>query len=878
MEFKNEHLWAGQVGHYFILLAFIAAVFSFFFYYITASRKDLLSPDYTKLGRLFFRIHSFAVFGMCGTLLFMLLNHYFEFHYVFQHSDMRMPMKYILASFWEGQEGSFMLWIFWHAVLGNIMLISIRNFEAPAMATMALVQAFLGTMILGFYFDSFRIGTNPFTILVREHPDYFGAPFTMSKDYLDKLPEMARGLNPLLQNYWMTIHPPTLFLGFAATTVPFCYAIAGIWQKRFLEWQKPAIPWAFFGILILGLGLLMGGAWAYESLSFGGFWAWDPVENASLVPWLILVAAGHLMLINRARGNSIFASALFSILAFLFVLYSTFLTRSGVLGDSSVHAFTNLGMQKQLALLVLFFLIWGVYHLLSKPRTKILYVSITAALIVASYLGLGTTSTSYLIGLCTVVFLFIAYKETFPEEKTEDHLWSREFWMFIGCLVLVISAMQITFYTSAPLHNKLLGLSPIKSMFTWLSETTGLEIFQNLSKANFTAKKPQEAIRFYNKWQVPFAIIICLLIAAGQFFKYKKTDLDKFTKNITLSFAIAVIISFAVMILMDIKEPFYIILLTTSLFAIFANLDYFIRILNGKVANAGASIAHVGFGMIMLGALISNGKKNVISANTSGVDLNMISQDLQNNDNIYLRKGDTLPMGPYHVVYKGRKQEGINIFFEVEYLKRDAAGTYKSEFTLHPFVQTNEKMGDVAEPDTKHFWHKDIFTHVRQTPMDLPKPGKDELGPAEEKKVWLGDTIFAGNTFLVLDTLIPVDPKTIGMPDSALGIKAKLRMVTLDTNDNITLEPIYVINGHTPESISAYNSKYKIRINISEIHPDERLIKMNLFTGKKQENDYIVLQAIEFPGINILWLGSVVMVIGSGISIWKRVRRSKKAS
>ena len=99
----------------------------------------------------------------------------------------------------------------------------------------------------------------------------------------------------------MIIHPPTLFLGFASTVIPFTYVIAGLWRKQYYEWIKPTIPWAIFGIMILGTGVLMGGAWAYEALSFGGFWAWDPVENASLVPWLLLVGALHLMLVFQNK-------------------------------------------------------------------------------------------------------------------------------------------------------------------------------------------------------------------------------------------------------------------------------------------------------------------------------------------------------------------------------------------------------------------------------------------------------------------------------------------------------------------------------------------------------------------------------------------------
>ena len=153
-------------------------------------------------------------------------------------------------------------------------------------------------------------------------------------------------LNPLLQNYWMVIHPPVLFLGFASTIVPFAFAIGGLWTKRFTEWTKAALPWALFSAGMLGLGIMMGAAWAYESLNFGGYWAWDPVENASLVPWLVLVAGVHTLLIYRHTGNALRTTYLFFILSFLLVLYSTYLTRSGDLQDTSVHAFTGDGITK----------------------------------------------------------------------------------------------------------------------------------------------------------------------------------------------------------------------------------------------------------------------------------------------------------------------------------------------------------------------------------------------------------------------------------------------------------------------------------------------------------------------------------------------------
>ncbi|HRD39020.1 MAG TPA: cytochrome c biogenesis protein CcsA, partial [Bacteroidia bacterium] len=295
-----------------------------------------------------------------------------------------MPMRFIMSCFWEGQEGSFLLWTFWNVVLGLILQRSLKNeWEAPVMAVFSLAQVFLASMIMGIYIGDYKIGSNPF-LLLREHPDFMNLPFLQIPNYLEKID--GRGLNPLLMNYWMTIHPPTLFLGFSATLPPFAFAIAALWNKKYHDWQSIALPWTFFGILILGVGILMGGAWAYEALNFGGFWAWDPVENSSLVPWLILVGAGHVMIVNKNKGGSLFTTHLLSIGSFLLVLYSTFLTRSGILGDSSVHAFTDLGMQGQLVLYVLTFMLLCVALLIENDLLRVSYI--LGSLLIAFFSGI----------------------------------------------------------------------------------------------------------------------------------------------------------------------------------------------------------------------------------------------------------------------------------------------------------------------------------------------------------------------------------------------------------------------------------------------------------------------------------------------------------
>ena len=221
----------------------------------------------------------------------------------------------------------------WHAVLGLVLMRTAKKWEAPVLTVVSVVQASLATMILGLYIFDVKIGTNPF-LLTRQF--FQDAPIFNDPNYLSNSRlQDGTGLNQLLQNYWMVIHPPVLFLGFASTLVPFAFAIGGLWKRDYTSWTKAAVPWTLFSAAILGLGIMMGAAWAYESLTFGGFWAWDPVENASLVPWLIMVAGLHTLVIYNSTGHSLRATYFFFLLSFILILYSTYLTRSGDLHDTS---------------------------------------------------------------------------------------------------------------------------------------------------------------------------------------------------------------------------------------------------------------------------------------------------------------------------------------------------------------------------------------------------------------------------------------------------------------------------------------------------------------------------------------------------------------
>jgi cytochrome c-type biogenesis protein CcmF len=884
IHYIGEHSWAGFLGNIFLVLSFTAAILSSAAYFITSS-KPLEELSWKRIGRIAFRIHSISVAGIMGVLFLMLYNHYFEYQYIWQHSNLEMPMKYIFSCFWEGQEGSFLLWTFWHVVLGNILIRYSKEWEAPVMTVFSFVQVFLASMLLGIYVGNLHIGSNPF-LLVREMPENLGLPWLTHANYLE-LPYFkdGRGLNPLLQNYWMTIHPPTLFLGFASTLVPFAYAIAGLWKGKLDSWQTQALPWTFFGIMILGTGILMGGAWAYEALTFGGFWAWDPVENASLVPWLCFVGAGHVMLVNKNRKISLFTTFFLTIITFILVLYSTFLTRSGILGNTSVHAFTDLGMSGQLMLYMLFFVWMSVTLLLLNRRLKIAYTSISFLLLCLGIMTGIKTAFVFTFGLLTLVLLIIGYRRYFPKEEKEEELWTREFWMFIGSLVLAIASFQVILYTSFPVLNKIIQVDFIHSFIQGihgkLVQWFNFKGLANFASGNLAPEK--NAIAFYNKWQSLFAAVVAFLVGFGQFLRYKNTPFKPFIRNLLLAFVLAGILSGIISYGLPRNNPLQFVLNSflcfSSLFAIFANIDYWRKIGKGKLGKSGSSIAHIGFGLILLGALVSNAKKEIISRNIRG-DLRTIDKELSNSSNILLSKGDTLPMGDYYVTYLGRRkgegEDKRNLYFDVEYLKKQETGKYRHEFTLSPLVQRNERMGNVFEPSTHHFIHRDIYTHLATADLD-PSIGSDngEYTTPVEKTAARHDTIYTSNSMLILDSLTTrFDRQRYRLPDSILAVQASFR--ALDENGKIVLvRPVFTIRNNESKPIEDTVPSLGLRLNFFKVDPANGKISLYVSEQKTNKKDFIVMEALIFPWINILWFGCLVMISGTILAMRERIRKLK---
>jgi cytochrome c-type biogenesis protein CcmF len=298
-------------------VAFVALVASTFFYV----RSVRGHQEARAWARQLYGLATVAVLMAGAVLVYLILTHDFRVHYVFSYSDLSLSKPYLIATLWAGQEGSFLLWLMWGMVLGLPLIRYAKHYEERTMVVYNVAQL---SLVL---------------ILLKDSPFRFISDLSAGQ-----VPFDGQGLNPLLQNPWMTIHPPIMFLGYAATAVPFALAVAALWGRRYDEWTKASLPWALLTVVTLGCAILLGAYWAYVTLGWGGYWGWDPVENASLVPWIVSSALVHGMLLQKARGRFRKLNFSLAILAYVLVVYGTFLTRSGVLADFSVHSFVDLGI------------------------------------------------------------------------------------------------------------------------------------------------------------------------------------------------------------------------------------------------------------------------------------------------------------------------------------------------------------------------------------------------------------------------------------------------------------------------------------------------------------------------------------------------------
>jgi len=303
-----------EIGRLSVLLAFLCSCFAVVSI-AWGLRTGMAGP--LKSGRR-------AVWVVCGlTLLAIvileraLIARDFSFRYVAEHTSLDLPPMYAFSSLWAGQEGSLLLWLFVLSAYGAAFLWSYRKRLDPFYDAVAMVVA--GVMV--FFTSLLTFVSPPFRILATPPAD-------------------GNGLNPLLQDPGMMIHPPILYTGYVGFIIPFAFGIAVLLMNRTgTRWIEEVRRWTLFCWMFLGFGVLLGARWAYVELGWGGYWGWDPVENASLMPWLVGTAFLHSVMVEQRRGMMKTWNVALIVLTFELSIFGTFLTRSGVL--TSVHSFTE---------------------------------------------------------------------------------------------------------------------------------------------------------------------------------------------------------------------------------------------------------------------------------------------------------------------------------------------------------------------------------------------------------------------------------------------------------------------------------------------------------------------------------------------------------
>lgn len=273
-------------------------------------------------------------------LLQVFISNDFSIGYVYQNSSLDLPLLYKVSAVWAGKEGGFLLWLVFLCIIGIAVIHSNDRHENILLSVLTLVQFFI---LISLVINS------PFARLWETHSGQFTRLMPQVPDGL--------GLNPLLQDFWMAVHPPVLFAGYAVAAVPFAYAVAALLKNDYSIMPERAYRWVIFSAGLLGSGIFLGGYWAYAVLGWGGYWGWDPVENSSLIPWLLLIALIHGLIVQRRKGALVRTNCAIAMLQFVLVLYSTFLTRSGILSEFSVHSFSGDSVSYQILYYLLFFMI-----------------------------------------------------------------------------------------------------------------------------------------------------------------------------------------------------------------------------------------------------------------------------------------------------------------------------------------------------------------------------------------------------------------------------------------------------------------------------------------------------------------------------------------
>jgi cytochrome c-type biogenesis protein CcmF len=506
--------------------------------YALVPRGNIASLSY---GRYATRITLGMVLLVVALLNYLFIGRHYEIQYVYDYSSNELEPYFRVAAVWAGQPGSFVIWVLWGLVAAQFLVKRTRNNEPYVLGVFMFIQtALLICMLI----------RNPFV----PHLDASG---------LQLSPDDGKGLNPTLHNIWMLIHPPILFVGFALMAVPFSFAIAGLIRRDYDGWVQSALPWTLAAWCFLGLALLLGGYWAYETLGWGGYWGWDPVENSSLVPWIIATSLIHALVVQRTGGGLRRTNFALAIATYVTIFYSTFLTRSGVLSNFSVHSFVEEGL-------------------------KGLMIGYLATLVVAAVGVLGWRWRDI------------------PGRALSEKLLSRDSFFVLGMIALLVIASVIALGTSMPVISALpgvgQGLQQVLGNYFTLDDGTVYNPDPNA--APFADGRFGLIGSFYSSTVPPLGLIVVTLMIVGPLLGWRDTNPRNLLRALRWPGLLAVVAS-CIGLVIGARNLLPIAYVGLCAFALGTNILMIVRTLRGGWLRIGGYMAHVGLMLFMVGAVAS---------------------------------------------------------------------------------------------------------------------------------------------------------------------------------------------------------------------------------------------------------------------------------
>lgn len=773
----------GQLLIWYAFAANFVAGFAFF----RTARGDI---SYRSLALKSYHLFCFAAILAVAYLSYLFFSHDFTVKYVFEYSDRSLPFFYLLSAFWGGQEGTYLLWLLFSALFGYVIIRKGGRYTNNAMIVYSIVNLFFLTML---------VKLSPFTLLKFHAED-------------------GAGLNPLLQDAWMVVHPPVVFIGYAAAGVPFAIAMAALIMNDYRDWVRRVFPWQVVTALMLAGGNILGGYWAYKTLGWGGYWSWDPVENSSLIPWFVSLALLHGLALERRTGALRKTNILMTALVFILVVYGTFLTRSGVLADFSVHSFVDLGTN----VFLIGFLI--------------LFVVMTIVLFVPKIKSLGHVPINY-------------------------NIYGREFFLFTGLLLLFIFAVIVLFWSSLPLITSLFSSTPrAADIATYNGFALPLAIlfaflltvvpFGGGGMASFVPRN----------WKVKLGVTaaIATVVGTGVFFIVLNAGLIFSALFIIVTTGlvmyllypdlarclvpavIVLIVTSILCVTLGLRDPLYVLFIAAALMSITSNVIYLVRLLPRGWRLVGGQLTHFGFGIMIIGILGSSA--------------------FGSSEQLALAKGESSSAYGMRVTYQGMEND-INHAKNKLILTLEDGGSTED---VRPELYYSQRLdGIMKKPYLRRSLFYDLYFSPQQVQDGTERKGL-RLVKGEEKRV--GEYAFTFIDFAMGQH----DPS-----QSDLRVSAQLQVAWDGVTD--TVEPALVAatmedGGSSMMDFPArFGKNEEYEISIEQILADEGAVVLSIPGLVGDEGlETLILDVSKKPVINLVWAGTTLILLGSLIAFFRR--------